>query len=169
MNKIKLQNWIEIFGILAVIGSLIFVGIQIKQDQVIARSVLGAETFTNFADAYQTMADPNFSVMYAKMLNNPESLTDSEMLSINNFYLQVTALLSRSCYLVKRGVFPSCEPEIRDVAPLFFSNKYAQSWWKTIGPSNYSSSLPKWIDSYIAKLDNNSELDTLDKIKKALK
>ncbi len=169
MNKIKLQNWIEILGILTVIGSLIFVGIQIKQDQVIARSVLGAESFTNFANAYQTMAEPSFSIVYAKMLNNPESLTDSEMLSINTFYLQVTALFSRSCYLVKRGVFPSCESEIRDVAPLFFSNKYAQIWWKTIGPSNYSSSLPKWIDSYIAKLDSNAELEKLDKIKEALK
>ena len=169
MNRKPFEKWVETFGILAVIASLLFVGFQIRQDHIIARSVLGSESFSKISEAFQTMADPNFSFIYAKMLKNPESLTNSEMLSLNTFYLQLTASFSRACYLVERGVFSGCEEEIRDMGPLFFSNKYAQNWWKIIGPSVDASSLPKWIDSYIANLDTNVELENLHKLRKSLK
>jgi hypothetical protein len=54
-------------------------------------------------------------------------------------------------------------------ATLFFSNRYAQTWWKIIGPSNHAESIPKWVNSYIANLEINGELNDLDKIQEALK
>ena len=38
MNSAKINDWLQVVGLFGVIGSLIFVGLQMKQDQEIARS-----------------------------------------------------------------------------------------------------------------------------------
>ncbi len=108
------------------------------------------------------MYDPEFSNVYAKMLEDSDSLSTSEMLQINNRLLSVTDLFYRECYLVRRGVFPDCEAMIRAYIPVFFGNEYAQKWWK-VSKSNLS--LPEWIDQEISRLDPETEMRTIESIR----
>ena len=51
MHSNKLNDWLQIVGLFGVIGSLIFVGIQLKQTQAIALS----ETYMNRSTAVADM------------------------------------------------------------------------------------------------------------------
>ena len=52
MDSAKLNDWMQIFGIFAVVASLIFVGLQMRQDQQIAMS----ESFSSVVDSVSDLA-----------------------------------------------------------------------------------------------------------------
>jgi len=56
MNFGKLNDWLQVVGLFAVVGSLIFVGLQMRQDQEIALS-----------QAYQSRADQSIDLLLAAL------------------------------------------------------------------------------------------------------
>ena len=98
MSSNRWRSIFEITGLVAVIASLIFVGIQLRQDHVIARSDLGAGSFDYMASINETMSDPMFANTYAKMLTKPRDLSVEEQISLNGLLMRVAELFSRECY-----------------------------------------------------------------------
>ena len=60
MNATKLNDWLQVIGLFGVIGSLIFVGLQMQQDRAIALS-----------EAYQTRTSISLS-LDRELRSNPE-------------------------------------------------------------------------------------------------
>jgi len=59
MNTAKLNDWLQVVGLFGVIGSLIFVGLQMKQDREIAMSAATqARTETTIGNISSTSANP---------------------------------------------------------------------------------------------------------------
>ena len=52
MDSTKLNDWMQIIGIFAVVASLIFVGLQMRQDQQIAMS----ESYSSMTDSVGDLA-----------------------------------------------------------------------------------------------------------------
>lgn len=127
----KFTNWkniAELSGIVAIVVSLIFVGFQMRQDQVIARSELTSHSFDLMLGFNQALFDPSFAVTYAKMLNHSEDFTVEEMVRIDSLLNSVILAYSRECYLVNRGIFAECTNILNVTAERYFGNKYARSW-----------------------------------------
>ena len=101
--QIRWNKLAELLGAVTIVASLVFVGIQIRQDHVIARSELGAESFAGFAHINQLMTDPDFAAVWAKMLESPKDLTVTEMLRLNGFLNLIAEQMARECYLTERG------------------------------------------------------------------
>jgi len=77
----KFKEWNEIaelVGIAAIVASLVFVGLQMRQEHIIARSELGAGSFEGFSSLRQEMTGSEFAATYAKMLEQPGQLTTME-------------------------------------------------------------------------------------------
>jgi hypothetical protein len=83
----KLNDWLQIVGLFGVIGSLIFVGIQLKQTQAIALS----ETYQNRSSAVADMnigaiSSPEFLSGVSKVyLNKYDELTMPEVVALEWF------------------------------------------------------------------------------------
>ena len=106
----KSSNWkdtAELFGIAAIVVSLIFVGFQMRQDQVIARSELTSHSFDLMLGFNQSLLDPSFAATYIKMLDHPDDLTAEEMVRIDALLDSVMRAYGRECYLVDRGILRS--------------------------------------------------------------
>jgi len=73
MNSQKINDWLQIVGLFGVIGSLIFVGLQLRQTQAIALS----ETYYNRT---ATSIDANVGVM-----SSPEALSGISKIYRNEF------------------------------------------------------------------------------------
>ena len=56
MDSRKLNDWLQVVGLFAVVGSLVFVGLQMQQDQEIALS-----------QVYQARADQNIAITLAAL------------------------------------------------------------------------------------------------------
>jgi hypothetical protein len=154
----------EVIGGTTIVASLIFVGIQIRQDHVIARSELGAASLESFAVINQIMIDPDFAAVWAKTLDAPKELSAVEMLRVNGFLNLVADHMARECYLMEREIFVECDNAIRDVIRRYFGNSYAQTWWR-LTDTRPAVVLPKWVDAEISSLDVNAGQKRLEKIR----
>ena len=68
MDSEKLNNWLQIVGLFGVIGSLIFVGLQLKQSQDIARSQASQIRTWGTVEAYMTrVSSPALNSAEAKL------------------------------------------------------------------------------------------------------
>ena len=61
--------------------------------------------------------------------------------------------------------FRECEEMARTNIPLFFGNRYAQSWWEG---SKMRPILPNWMDAEIKALDPGTELQRIESVKDGL-
>ena len=166
MGKIDWRNFFELVGLVAIVLSLIFVGLQMRQDQILARSELGAGTVEAFNDLGLTATDPEFARAFAKMLNEPDNLTDDEMIQINSYLIAAKSLFIRECYLVSRGVFSECTNFIKSNAGRFFGSRYAQSWWRlNWAPNPY---LPDWVNDEVTGLGGDTNQQRLRELRESL-
>lgn len=166
MNKWDWRNVFEFVGLLAIVLSLVFVGIQMRQDHRLARAELGAGGTEALNDLQLIATDSEFARTFAKMLNEPVELTDEEMIQINSFLSSVKAHFIRECYLVQRGVYQECVELIRAIGPDYFGSTYAQLWWKqNWKPTLY---LPEWVNDEILGLSNNSSRQELLQLRENL-
>jgi len=92
MDSAKLNDWMQVVGIFAVVASLIFVGLQMRQDQLIARAELTSESFELMIALDQNLLDPEFASAYAKMLERSEDLSLEEMVQIDSLLDAVKTL-----------------------------------------------------------------------------
>lgn len=163
-------SWKEVVegvGVLSIVASLIFVGLQMKQDQEIARAQLGSETSEYVSAIYLAMAAPELSSTFTKMLHEPERLTPDEMMQLNGLFSSASELLFRECYLFDRGVFTECSSFIEVHGKRFFGNRYAQIWWRHNRPPPIFG-LTAEFDSLIANIDEDSTKKLLETMRSEL-
>jgi len=163
----KFREWNEIaelVGIAAIVASLVFVGLQMRQDRVFARSELGAGSFESFASLRQEMTGSEFAATYAKMLEQPGQLTTMEQLQVNAYLDAAKLLIIRECYLYARGIFTECDVAVREYGPYFFGNSYAQSWWQLQSATELTF-LPDWVNDEITGIDHGHNLQELRALK----
>jgi hypothetical protein len=137
----KFKEWNEIaelVGIAAIVASLVFVGLQMRQDHVFARSELGAGSFESLASLRQEMTGSEFAAVYAKMLEQPEQLTTTEQLQVNAYLDAAKFLIIRECYLLQRGIFEECTVFVRD-----YGSRSVQSSFAITGHTFLAASMHK--------------------------
>ena len=160
----RLRESIELIGVVAIVASLIFVGMEVRQERDLARSNLAASSFDNLAALRLTTSDPEFAKTYAKMLENPEDLTTDEMIQVNSVLDAIKLMILRECHLVERDVFMECDGMVSEVTRRYFGNKYAQSWWRLENIQGTRAIMPNWVDPAIFSLDVDSNLRDLQAV-----
>jgi len=161
---LKDTNWkdvAELIGIAAIVASLVFVGMQMRQDRVHARAELGADSFSNLASLSLELTSDELAPVFAKAVEQPDELTTAEKLQVNGYLEAFTYLILRDCYLKEREVFVECNIIVREYGPRFFGNQYAQSWWKLQDVDDLSF-MPDWVDATITSIDPESSIRLLD-------
>jgi hypothetical protein len=81
MNSAKINDWLQVVGLFGVIGSLMFVGLQMKQDrQVAILAAYQARTDLTVEMMMTIATDPEMRATFGKLLQQGvESLTPDEM------------------------------------------------------------------------------------------
>ena len=142
----------EFVGIIAIVASLLFVGLQLQQDRQLARAELGsnANEFMGVVDLQ--MSDPDVGRVWAKMLASPQDLSVAEMVQVDGILRSAYVMMLRECYLVVMEVFAECATLVGVVARNYFSNRYAQAWWRhSHKPSDFNAD--EVINEIISGLD----------------
>jgi hypothetical protein len=165
-TKMRSMNWkniAEFIGIVAIVASLLFVGLQLQQDRQLVRAELGSDANEFMALVDLGMSDPEVGRVWAKMLDSPQDLSVAEMVQVNGILRSVHVMMIRECYLMIMGVFSECRTLSRVVANNYFSNKYAQTWWKhSHKPDDYYSDI---ISGIITSLDASANRSLHEDVK----
>jgi hypothetical protein len=101
MDSAKLNDWMQVFGIFALVGSLVFVGLQMKQDRQIALSAaMQAKTDTTIQNIMGQASNPYYMSAvdkietgdYASLLPSEKQavhlLSNAMLLNFENYQYQ---------------------------------------------------------------------------------
>jgi hypothetical protein len=146
------RRWKEVFeaiGLVAIIASLVFVGLQNRQDQAIARADLGSRTAEIQIGIKEILTRQDFAQVWAKMLRQPQDLTFVEKIQVEGFLRMTQESFFRECHLMAVGVFGECEGVVRGHVSLYFGSQYAKDWWK----DNPMGGRSEWMNDVIENAD----------------
>ena len=90
MKKIDMQDLIQLLGMAGIIGSLIFVGLEMKQSQMIAQAGQNQERMSAATDMVNTMNEvvADFqSLVFENNTNYKEYLSEEEIIQRNLFHI----------------------------------------------------------------------------------
>jgi hypothetical protein len=136
MKSIGWKDVAESVGVIAIVASLLFVGLQLRQDKRLTRAELGSFAMELNSSVSFGMSDPEVANVWAKMLDKPQDLSSAEMVQVDGILRSVRTIMLRECYLLALEVFGECESTVRNAARAYFSNEYAQAWWRNVHNQN---------------------------------
>ena len=161
------KNIAEFTGIIAIVASLIFVGFELQQDRQLTRAQLGSNANEFMAQVDLNMSDPDVGLVWGKMLQSPQDLTVGEMAQVDGILRSAYTMMLRECYLVIMEVFSECRTLVGIVARNYFSNEYAQAWWRHANkPDDFDSG--DIIDGIVTSLDVSGNLSLHERVQSEL-
>ncbi len=169
MKSINWKDIFEFFGVAAIVASLLFVGLQLQQDRRLTRAELGSASLQFRAAIAVGLAtsDSDISDVWVKMLDHPQDLSMAEMVKINGVLESARDMMLRECYLKAMEVFGECESLVGGVARVYFSNDYAQAWWRHTHSLNPFGTADV-INEIVTSVDTSGNRSLLEKIKSGL-
>ncbi len=127
--KLSTKEIVEVGGVLAVVASLVFVGVQLRQEQIFAQAALGSVTLESLAEFDQGFEDPIVASIYVKMISDPEEMSIEEMTQANAILDHIVRLWIREDYLYELGIFGEDTRAVDEYVARMFGNTYAKTWW----------------------------------------
>ena len=167
MSTTSWKDIAEFIGIIAIVASLIFVGLELQQDRQLTRAQLGSNANEFMAQVDLGMSSTDAGLVWAKMLQIPQDLTIAEMVQVDGILRSAYTMMLRECYLVIMEVFSECQTLVGVVAKNYFSNEYAQAWWRYANkPRDYDSG--DVIGEIITSVDVSGNLSLHERVKSDL-
>ena len=106
MKKVSLDTWIQLLGMIGLLGGLIFVGLEMKQSQIIALAAQQqsrTENFINILNAFSESGEASFYQVAIKVSQN-EPLTPAEEILAQNFAHQTVWIFENDFIQYQAGL-----------------------------------------------------------------
>jgi hypothetical protein len=159
MKTEKLQDWLQIGGIFGVIGSLTFVGLQMKQTQEIALS----NTYQARANASMVLRlapteSPEFLSATTKLINGEiEDLTPDQITYLQFWFYGNLAYLENNHFQYVSGFLSEeqWQSNVGDLRFLFSYDLYRSLWEEY--PGDWRDSFEDVIEKVLVELDDEAK------------
>lgn len=123
------RSWFEIVGVIALLGGLALVYVQIEQSTEITRIQLNTSIGQNWRTVDATRQSEEFAKVLAKSIEQPQELTLAEFLELDAYYLGVIDQLEAMASAFETGYREyNLEGTIANNAKTYFGNAFAKAW-----------------------------------------
>ena len=166
---VRRMNWdaviavAEIVGVMAVIASLIYVAMQIRQNTAIARANIVHETSVFFSRFYELLAsDAELTDIYRRGLKGDE-LSENEVIRMESLIEIHTAVLEDLDHQYKSDLYFNEEDDIdliEYMAPTWralYTSPVGRNWWDREAPHSLPPSVYSKMNRIMATWDDGDE------------
>jgi len=123
------QSWVELGSVLALLGGLALVYMQIEQSTEITRIQLNTSIGQSWRAVDATRQSEEFAKVLAMSIEQPQELTLAEFLELDAYYLGVIDQLESISSAFETGYRESSlEGTIANNAKAYFGNAFAKTW-----------------------------------------
>lgn len=152
MKTQDLNDWLQLVAAVAVIGGLILVAAELRQNQDLARAQLNSDSLAALEQMALSRQNEPLARALAKSYETPEEVTVYEALIIDGYYRQLFDMLVRENAFVQRGIYDDQRQILaRIVAGNILSSEFGRIWWDMSKPG-LSSSLTAMVDEQAAEM-----------------
>ena len=156
MQRTNWKDIAELVGITAIVASLIFVGLEMRQTRALAM----AETYQSRTDSemflFSYMSQPELRRIWLKTFDDEALTDDDEVLLVFSFGMRL-AYLENLHFQMENGML-SRELWIRNLRSLtpFFVAPRVVEWWE-LNRDIWRSSFSRDIDGFIESIDRDDQ------------
>jgi hypothetical protein len=142
----------ELFGLAAVVTSLVFLTIQVRQN---TRAIRGQSIATATGinqDELQYMMDPEYAATFLKSINSPESLTDNDLVVLDAWNTMFLFGRENDFIQNRLGTLDD-ELWVRSSGGIsaVYSSAWGRHWWNTVGKELISSEFRLYVEKVLEK------------------
>jgi len=124
----NLSDWLQILAATGVIGGLVFVAEELRQNNRLARAESVRELYFVWQDIYRFSYVNDVPLLLKKSIEKPSELTDAEILRQSEYYFMVLdAYLVQVAMHERFDLAYDADDYLFDLAPLFAS-EYGRNW-----------------------------------------
>ena len=140
----------ELVGGVAIIGSLIYVGLQVKQGTQASRAATSQAFSAQYSDVLLRLTAPDFRDVFLRGLRDLKNLKGSDVVSFNSWMHAVMRILESFYYQKKDGtfvaeIFDSWVIQIDDL----FGEQGVREFW-ALRKHQYSAEFVSYFDEQLA-------------------
>ena len=131
MNADRLNRWLTLVANLGVLAGLLLVAYEIRQSAGIATAQARLEYSAGWRSVDGSRQDGDFAAVVAKSIENPESLTLTERIQLDGFYIGILDQAYSAYVAWQAGVRPNhYASAVAAAVELNFGSAYAKAWWQ---------------------------------------
>ena len=148
-NSLKLKSALEALSVVAVVLSLIFVGLEVNESTRATRSATAAETTAIIAEWYMSLgSDQQAASVLRRFITDPQSVTlDEQFQAVMNIHA-IMIILQSSFYLEEEGTL---SPEIhRSMTRALVSEPGVRYFWEQRKPIFVNEKFIAFIEQLLA-------------------
>jgi len=163
MNLEKLNQWLLLVSHLGILGGLILVGLQIRQESEITRVQLFSDVTSSRMEMAAAVLGENPAPILAKALAEPDELTASELYVMDAYLIRGLNEVRRALVLRNLGMdIGITAPE--NTLAFYFGNEFAKRWWSVFIASgeDLENDVLRQIDSLVRAADPNFTGDVFE-------
>jgi hypothetical protein len=125
----SIRSWIEVGGVVALVGGLALVYVQIQQSTEITKVQLETSLTHNWRAVDSTRQSEEFAKVLAKSIEQPQDLTLAEFFELDAYYQGVLDQLENLVSHAQSGYrAPTLEDTFANNAEIYFGNAFAKAW-----------------------------------------
>ena len=160
MKLEKLNQWLLLASHVGILGGLILVGLQIRQDTEIAKVQLFSEITSSRIEMAGALLGENPAPIIAKSLTDPDALTLSEMYVVDSYLIRGLNEARRERVLNRVDLDIGIASPENGLA-FYFGNEFAQKWWVEFTKSgeDMDNEVLREIDELIRSADPDFTMD----------
>ncbi len=148
-NSLKLKSALEALSVVAVVLSLIFVGLEVNESTRATRSATAAETTATIAEWYMSLgSDQQASSVLRRFITDPQSVTlEEQFQAVMNIHA-LMLILQSSFYLEEEGTL---SPQIhRSMTNAMTSQPGVRYYWEQRKPIFVNENFIAFIEELLA-------------------
>lgn len=128
----------QIIAATAIVSSLIFVGLQLRQADKTQRAAMHQARADRIIKIYDQMAQPHMAAVFAKATAAPETLTAPEVAQLRSFFLVVVANTEDQLWQHAAGLLDAeTVARSRHSARIFMRTPAMRALWQAMRPGVY--------------------------------
>jgi hypothetical protein len=160
MNGDRLNRWLSLLANIGVLAGLLLVAYEIRQSAGIATAQARLEYSAGWRTLDGSRQDGAFAAVLAKSIESPESLTLTERIQLDGFYIGILDQAYSAYVAWAGGVRPNhYASAIAAAVELNMGSPYAKAWWR----ANRAS----WDDEeFMIAVDRAIEAEPADSLRR---
>ena len=166
VTKSNLKTWIELAAALSVLVGLLFVALEIRQNNAHARADSVRDLFQMWSDIYEFEYENGIPVLVKKTIEEPGELTEGDFLRLSNYLdLVMNAYLTQAVMQQQAGlVVGDVVANASEIAELYFSSVASRLWLRKNGAyvQSYSPGLYSALINEIESSPVATEMPVLE-------
>ncbi len=150
MTREQWKDWFEIVGIVAIVGSLVFVGLEVRQNTLAVQDSSHQTSLVMSHDSTEKLWDTNFAATYENGIRSYSNLDGAEKRQFDQYVAQRINIWEYAFAARERGVMTE---ELWQSWDRFFSVEMQQESWRDVWRSRnhgYSNPFNAHVEAVIS-------------------